>query len=105
MALDDAWQALLAAIPTFVLTTDDELRITSLNRLPGGAAPDDVVGRSILDFVSAEHRDLVRDRLTDSLTTGRMVSYETIGVTPTGDESWYDVWAAPLPDGFVRPSG
>jgi two-component system, cell cycle sensor histidine kinase and response regulator CckA len=77
---EEYWRSLLEGSPDFILTVDLDGRITSLNRTAVGMELAEVVGKSVLDFASAEDRPRVQALLERVRATGRAAVMETLGL-------------------------
>jgi PAS domain S-box-containing protein len=70
------WRALVENAPDHILIVDEDGVITSLNRSVPGTAVDDVVGRTVYDFVREEYRDVWREALEEVFGGGPRVEFE-----------------------------
>jgi len=73
------WQALSACLTDFVVTTDDQASILTLNRDPPGIPPEELIGKpdGMFIFIAPEERPALRGRFDLVMATGEIVSYET----------------------------
>jgi PAS domain S-box-containing protein len=89
-------QSLLAAVPAIVVRTDSALRMRYVSSYQPGLAPEQVVGRSILDFIEPDFREHVRKVLEHTRTTGEVGSYQARGVGPHGTSASYQTHVSAL---------
>ncbi len=74
-----------ATAPSAVSVLDVERRVQFTTRAPtGGLTADQVIGRSVYDFVRPEALEIVRTSLDEAFATGRTTSYESRVNEPDG---------------------
>jgi PAS domain S-box-containing protein len=83
--------------PDFIAIVDRELRIRFVNRALRGEAPQEVVGRSAVDF-AADPEDF-SERLRGVLATGRSIRFESRGLRDDGGETVYEHRVGPVLEG------
>lgn len=97
-------ESVLQAVPAFITKLDPDLNIEFLNRYQPGHTPEDVVGRSVFDYMAPADREVVRRHIGLARTTGEIVSYTLhAAVGPHGAPASYLTRVAPVrePDGRV----
>lgn len=92
-------RALLEHGPSLVFAIDEAFRIQSINRVPAGLKPEEVLGTSCLDYVPPEFHATVRQAVEQVLRTGKPARYETIARGPTDSQAWYLTHVLPLEQG------
>ncbi|MFC1706872.1 PAS domain S-box protein [Planctomycetota bacterium] len=92
----DVWLSVIERAPASILIVDREHRIQAINRTVPGMKKEEVIGRSQLDCVAPEHRDLVRAVSERVLSSGAEESYEIQGADPDGQTVWYSTTVQPL---------
>jgi PAS domain S-box-containing protein len=78
-ALQDSqerWKAVVTQAPDFIFILDRDGRIFYINRMNEGFTPEDVIGRSTLDFVLPSYRAAVRAAYARAFETGQIVTYD-----------------------------
>jgi len=88
--------SVLQAVPLFIMRADDDLKIKYLNRYQPGFSPETTIGRSALEFLSPEVHELFRVRVAQVRQTGKVTSYATRGVLPSGELMHYETYVAPV---------
>ena len=85
---EEKWRSLVESAPDIISTMDLDCRVTFVNRLPSNLAltPQDVIGKSIFDFLAEEHHERLRDACTRVIETGEVATYEVRGQM---SGSWY----------------
>ncbi len=92
----------LAQIPAIVSRMTPAGVFTYVNRVVAGLRLEDVLGRSVLEFVGADDRGALQEHIARAVRTGEPVEYEMCGVGPHGQPTWYFTRLAPvLRDGQV----
>ena len=93
------WRSLVESAPDIISTMDLDYRLTFVNRLPPnlGLNPQDLVGKSIFDFLAEEHHDRLSEACARVIETGEVATYEVRGVM---SGYWYASCLGPIkPDG------
>jgi PAS domain S-box-containing protein len=93
---EERWRSLVANAPDFILTTDREGGILSLNRSVAGLPIDSVLGRSVFEFVPQDAAAQVRATLETVIREGKSSSYETRAVGANGMLAWYNTRVGPI---------
>ena len=75
------WRSLVESAPDIISTMDLNCRLTFVNRVPAnlGLTTQDVVGKSIFDFLAEEHHERLRDACARVIETGEVATYEVQG--------------------------
>jgi PAS domain S-box-containing protein len=84
-------QAMLEVVPDHLFLTDQEGRVKSVNRAPGGISFHKLVGQAFVDLISQAERPLVEDIFNRVLEGGPMAEME-VQWAETG--RWYDMHLA-----------
>ncbi len=95
-ASEARWRSLTEGSPDHVVTLATDLTITYVNRPSPGLTCTDLVGRSILSFVTPEQKGLALATLSEVLETGKSARYEARLPLSDGSELIYETHAAPL---------
>jgi PAS domain S-box-containing protein len=82
-------RAVTENVPDLLLLTDLEMRIQFANRSMLGHAPQDLIGRSILELVPEEERDPVREVHARALATRCPQAYESRHLIG-GETHWFE---------------
>ena len=75
------WRSLVESAPDIISTMDLDYHLTFVNRLPAnlGLSPQDIVGKSIFDFLAEEHHERLRAACKHVIETGEVATYEVRG--------------------------
>ena len=91
-------RAVLAAIPIFVVRVSSALRIQYINRLAQGLAWEDVLGRSVREWVDPAHWETARSAIEEAITTQTPQRYELLGQGDNGEARHYLTRVVPSQD-------
>jgi PAS domain S-box-containing protein len=95
-------ESILAAVPAFVMRFDREIRIRYINRLQPGIQMDEVLGRSMFDFIHPDDHALARATIERVLVTGVPGRYDNIATGPNGGLAFYESYVSPIHHGDDR---
>ena len=75
------WRSLVESAPDIIATMDLNCRLTFVNRLPAnlGLTTQDIVGKSVFDFLAEEHHERLREACERVIETGEVATYEVQG--------------------------
>ncbi|MDQ3369867.1 MAG: ATP-binding protein [Myxococcota bacterium] len=93
--------SLLAAVPAFIMRTDDAMRLLYINRVQAGLTMDEVIGRDLWDFMHPDSIAPARSCIEKVLASGQAGNYEAIGSGSDGTPRYYETFVTSLPS----PSG
>jgi len=89
------WRSLVKNAPNIIMLVDRDREIQFINHVVPGLAVEDVVGKSIYDFISTESQETVKEVVDKVFQSGETAIYETMGTGPDGNMSWYETSVAP----------
>jgi PAS domain S-box-containing protein len=92
-------RSVLENAPDIVARVAIDGTLLYLNRVVPGLVLEEVLGRSVLEFIAPESRDLVRRTLEEVERTGGPGAYDCNGVGPNGTTSEYSVTVSPIKEG------
>ena len=102
------WRSLVESAPDIISTMDLDCRLTFVNRLPANVelGPQDVIGKSVFDFLAEEHHERLREACAQVIETGEVATYEVRGQI---SGYWYASCLGPIKSegrlvGFVMTS-
>jgi PAS domain S-box-containing protein len=81
---EEKWRSILDNAPGVIAATDPDGTVTFVNRTFSGIPPEQVVGRSVFDYVPPEHWKTLQDAFERALGNGETVTYEVIGSPVSG---------------------
>jgi PAS domain S-box-containing protein len=93
---EEKWRSLVKNAPNIIIIVDRDGKIQFVNRTVIDASPEEVVGRSVYDFIDPRHHDVVRKTIKQVFQTGQGSSYEISGTGPDGSTSWYVTQVGPI---------
>ena len=75
------WRSLVESAPDIISTMDLDCRLTFVNRFPAnlGLTTQDIVGKSIFDFLAEEYHERLREACVRVIETGEVATYEVQG--------------------------
>ena len=102
------WRSLVESVPDIISTLNLDYCIEFLNRLPPnlGLKPEDIVGKSVFDFLPEEHHERLKEACAKVIKTGESATYEVQGLI---SGFWYASCVGPIQQdgelvGFVMAS-
>ena len=102
------WRSLVESVPDIISTINLDYCIEFINRLPPTVAlkPEDIVGKSIFDFLTEEHHERFKKACAQVIETGELATYEIQGLI---SGYWYASCIGPIQQdgelvGFVMAS-
>jgi PAS domain S-box-containing protein len=90
------WRSIAENAPELILIIDPQARIRYLNYTLLDYKRDEVIGRSVYDFVPPRFHEQMRDCYRQVLETGRAGSYEVEYAAIGGERFWYNTLVGPL---------
>ncbi len=92
-------QAVLKAVPAFIIRMSPALRIQFVNRITGGVPEEKVIGSHIEDWIAPEHRHIAREAILRAIETRQPQHYELDGFGRKGPgEHHYETRIVPIHD-------
>lgn len=92
---EEKWRSLAENAPSIIMIVDRLGTIQFINHTVVDARPEEIVGKSMYDFIGPEHHNLVNKTIEQVFQTGEGGSYEISGVGPKGSVSWYATQVGP----------
>ena len=92
---EENWRSLVENAPNIIMLVDHDRNIQFINYVVPGLTVEDVVGKSIYDFIPAEFQETVKEVVDKVFQNGETAIYETMGTGPDGNMSWYETSVAP----------
>ncbi len=77
-------RAVIDSVPDYIITLDEQLRVTSVNRIDYGLREDQLLGSSILGWYDEHERDGAAQALTATLADGRPRTLQSEWTSPDG---------------------
>jgi PAS domain S-box-containing protein len=93
---EEKWRSLAENAPNIIVIVDRVGTIEFINRTVVNARPEEIVGKSIYDFIDAEHHNMVKKTIEQVFQTGEGGRYEISGVGPKGSVAWYATHVGPI---------
>lgn len=93
---EEKFRSLVENAPDFIAIVDSGGKILFINRTAPGFTIDEVIGTSVLDYISTEHHDLIRKSIKRVFHTGKPDAFEMIAKGPHGSTSWYSTRVGPI---------
>jgi two-component system cell cycle sensor histidine kinase/response regulator CckA len=92
-------QAVLEAIPAFVMRLDAQHRIRYINHLRQDFGAEQVIGRSVVDFIAPADYQRFLEAAEEALRTGETRSYAVQGLVDVDGGSHYECYVVPIDEG------
>lgn len=93
---DERWRSLALNTPAFITIVNPQHVIQYINHPVTGLAIEDVVGKSVYDFISPEYHELAKKSIDEVFKTGESGSYASTAAGPHGSISWYENYLGPI---------
>jgi PAS domain S-box-containing protein len=93
---EEKWRSLAENAPNVIVIVDRVGTIQFINRTVVDARPEEIVGRSVYDFIDPEHHNVVKKTIEQVFQTGEGSRYGISGVGPKGSVAWYETHAGPI---------
>ena len=89
------WRSLVESVPDIISTMTLDYRLEFINRLPPtlGLKPQDIVGKSVFEFLTEEHHDGFKEACAQVIKTGEVATYEVQGLI---SGYWYASCIGPI---------
>jgi PAS domain S-box-containing protein len=93
---EERYRFVVENAPDFILMIDLQGQILFLNRSSPGWELEQIVGHSIYDFALPEYRAVLQGAFDQVLRSGKVVSYEAMGLGPNQTPSWFSSRVGPI---------
>ena len=93
---EERYRTLIENSPDFIFIIDKDENMRYINKLQQGFTLDQVLGRSIYDFVVPQSRAIHKLAIRKVFQTGRPEEITVQALGPKGQQSWYDDRLIPL---------
>ena len=89
------WRSLVESVPDIISTMTLDYRLEFINRLPPtlGLKPQDIVGKSVFEFLTEEHQEGFKEACAQVIKTGEVATYEVQGLI---SGYWYASCIGPI---------
>jgi len=98
MKSEEKWHSLIENVPDIIMVVDRDGIIQFVNHTVPGMTTEQVVGKKLYDFISAEHHEIMRKYVEQVFQTGVGENYEIRGIGPHDTTSWYWSCIGPIKD-------
>ncbi|MFC1986038.1 PAS domain S-box protein [Chloroflexota bacterium] len=93
---EEKWRSLVENAPYIIILVDQDRKIQSINHVISGLTIEDVIGKSIYDYIQPEFHATVGEVIDNVFQTGNTGTYEIMGTGPDGKTAWYETTTGPL---------
>lgn len=93
---EEKWRALSEYSPSHIMLLDKDGRVLFINRTVPDLSKDEVIGKTVYDFVPQEFHKVASDCFQYVLTTGKPSSYITEYMNSDGETRYFDVRVGPV---------
>lgn len=96
---EEKWRSILNNVPNHLILFDLQGKVLFINRVAPNVTIDEVVGKSVFDFISVDYQDKLRASMNHALRTGEPDSFEISIVFPDGTTTWWSNHISPVKRG------
>ncbi|MHC4203215.1 MAG: PAS domain S-box protein [Planctomycetota bacterium] len=96
---EENWYSLIKNVPDVILNLNCDGTILFINHAIPGYTVEDIIGRSIYDFIPSEQHRKTREAIKKVFESGETLSFETNLIGPDEDLMWYSTRLGPVSDG------
>jgi PAS domain S-box-containing protein len=93
---EDRWRSLIENAPNVILIVDRDGKIQFINRTVIDASQEEMIGKSIYNYIDHKHHNEVRKTIEQVFQTGEGGGYEASGAGSNGSTSWYKTNVGPI---------
>ena len=93
---EEKWRSLVENAPNVILIVDRDGKIQFINRTVIDGSPEEIIGRSIYNYIDPKYHNEVRKTIEQVFQTGEGGGYEVSGTGPDGGTSWYKTEVGPI---------
>lgn len=93
---EERWRSLVKNAPNFITIVDRDSLVRFINHPVPGLTMEDVVGRSVYDFIEPDYHDLARESIAHVFRTGEPGFYASSAAGPHGTAAWYENHLGPI---------
>ena len=86
---EERWRSLVENAPNIIILVDRDRKIQFINYTVAGLDAEDVVGRSIYDYIQLGYQHIVEETIERVFETGEPAYFEIEGAGPNETISWY----------------
>ena len=93
---EERWNALTQNTSDYILIVDKDNTIRYINKTFPPQTPEQVIGKSVYDYVAKEHHDVMRRSVGKVFKTGKSENYEISLNIPEVGKIWMDIKVIPI---------
>lgn len=93
---EERWKSLVMNAPDIIMLLDREAKIKFVNYVRHGLTAEDVIGKSIYEFMLPEHHDIAKKTIAKVIRTGKPANYEIQVGSKIKDRNWYRTIVSPI---------
>ncbi|HUW90477.1 MAG TPA: PAS domain S-box protein, partial [Candidatus Nanopelagicaceae bacterium] len=90
------WRSITENSPDYIMTMDKDEKITFINYTVPDLTVDEVIGKSVYDFVQEEFKESVRKHFKDVIEIGKPHRFGMGYVDKEGNQFYFDVHCGPI---------
>ncbi|MFC1612252.1 PAS domain S-box protein [Patescibacteria group bacterium] len=87
---ENYFPSLIENSPNIIIIVDQKGTIRYINRTVSGIKKEEVIGKSQYNYIEQKYRLGVKKIIDSVFRTGKSASYQTRGIGPKGEISWYE---------------
>lgn len=93
---EERWRSLVENAPNLIVNVDLDGTIRFINHAVPPFTIEEIIGRSLFEFIDPEFRPMVEGVLRTVCRTQEPAHYEVRGTGPNGRSAWYETSAGPI---------
>ncbi|MFH1656122.1 MAG: PAS domain S-box protein [Candidatus Omnitrophota bacterium] len=94
---EQKWRSLVQNVPDIIMTVKRDGKILAINRTVKGMTPEEVIGKSIYDYIAPEYQRIVKKTIENVFKTRKPDIYTILGAGSEGpNKAWYETRVIPI---------
>ncbi|NPD48242.1 PAS domain S-box protein, partial [Lentimicrobium sp. S6] len=102
---EEKWRSLTENSPDYIMQLDMDYKIRFINYTVPDLSHEQVIGKSVLDFVPSDFHDTAIDCFKRVVQSSKVDGYETMYIDTNGSKQYFNVRISPLTDSNGRNIG
>ncbi len=86
---EEKFRSIVSNSPSIIMQTDRQGVISFINYKYSGEEPEDVIGKTIYDFMPREFHEIARNTIQKVFKKGESYTFENLGFSPAESVVWY----------------
>ncbi|NQT32288.1 MAG: PAS domain S-box protein [Candidatus Omnitrophica bacterium] len=90
------WKSLVNNAPNIIMISDRDGVIQFINHTAAGLSTEDVIGKTLYDFIDPDYRATVKETMEHVFKTGKAARYQIKSTGSDGSSAWHDSQVGPI---------